>query len=326
MAAIPTPEYYVFPASFEAETGEDIPAGSNPTVTLSIEPAPGYTVTAGNFSIGEVLPSEIDSVVFSQNGLNVSALVTFATGFTMPSADVELLIDIDGNADERTFTIDGEYTISQTNTQESATTPVAFSQSGVDDATVTLFTKTFTADSGYYYITPPYYYQTRSAKREDDTYIITYSDTFIAGPTPSDSLLTARAYTVKYTIDGQDKTLNDLNFVANAEQLIADATEVTSYSISFAKIQSAGGYRAITFFGSPGADVTIAQTAPYPVDQNVIDNNNVTLQIPSAGFIVYYLFFPTNTTGFNQTWSFTLTGDLHSPFTQDNPFSIIQSL
>ena len=313
--------YTITSATFEAEAGDNISTGANPTVTLVISPAAGYTLTHTNFSIGEALPSEIASAVFSQDGDNVNCLITFDAGFVMPSNNVELLIDIDGTADEQTFTIDGEYTIDQSNVQESATTPVAFSQTNIDGTEVTLFTKTFTATSGYYFADPPYYYQTQGASRNDDAYIITYSDNALGGT------LTARTYTVKYVIDGQSKTLNDLNFVANATEIYTSPVEITGYAIATNTIATAGETRYVTIYGDEGAEVTFTTTAPYPVNSYYINNNTFTQTVGSTGKIVYGLVFPENTTGTNQTWTFTLSGaDLASPFTQTNPFTITQKL
>jgi hypothetical protein len=311
--------YTITSAAFEAESGDNISAGANPTVTLVISPAAGYTLTHTNFSIGEALPSEVASAVFSQDGDNVNCLVTFDAGFVMPSSDVELLIDIDGTADEQTFTIDGEYTIAQTNVQESATTPVLFSQTAVDETEVTLFTKTFTATSGYYFATPPYYYQTQGAQRNDDAYIITYNDNALG------DIITSRSYTVKYLIDGQSKTLNDLNFVANAELIYIPKTGITSYDISLAKIPSDESTRIITAFGEAGDEFIISNTPPYPVDSVISNANNITLTIP-AGYtsVSHMLRFPTNTIGSNQIWTFTFSGDLSASFSQTNPLSITQ--
>ena len=238
--------YTITSAAFEAESGDNISAGANPTVTLVISPAAGYTLTHTNFSIGEALPSEVASAVFSQDGDNVNCLVTFDAGFVMPSSDVELLIDIDGTADEQTFTIAGSYSTTETNTTSTSVSEIAFSQTAVDDTEVTLFTKTFTAASGYYFATPPYYYQTQGAQRNDDVYIITYNDNALG------DIITSRSYTVKYLIDGQSKTLNDLNFVANAELIYIPKTGITSYDISLAKIPSDESTRIITAFGEAG--------------------------------------------------------------------------
>jgi len=317
MAAAPT--YTITSASFEAEAGDNISSGANPTVTLVISPSAGNTILSSNFSIGETLPSEVASAVFSQDGANVNCLITFDASFVMPSNDVELLIDIDGAADEQTFTINGTIISTEANTTSPGSSESGFSQTDVDGTTVTLFTKTFTAASGYYFATPPYYYQSQGASRGDDDYIITYTDNALGGK------ITSRSYIVKYLINGQSKTLNDLNFVANAELIYVPKTGITSYDMSLAKIQITSSTRIITAYGNPGDEFIISTTAPYPVDSGVSDANNVTLIIPDKyNSVSHILVFPANTTGSNQTWTFTFSGDLSASFSQTNPLSIIQ--
>jgi len=311
--------YTISEVSFEAEAGENISGGSNPTATLVISPNEGYTISSGNFSIGSALPSEITSAVFSQDGNNVNCVITFDSGFIMPSNDVELLVDIDGTADLNQYTINGNYSTTETNTTTSST-DVAFSVSGNIGDQITLFTKTFTAASGYYFKTLPYAYQTLNERKFDDPYEISYSDSALGG------IVTARAFTVKYTIQNEESiTLNDLNFIAAAEEIYTDPVEVVGYSIGLAKFQSAGTTRQITFLGTEGAEVTFTTTHPYPVDSYVSDNNTQTLTLNDSGQATMTIIVPANTTGSNQTWTFTLSGaDLASPFSQTNPFSIIQ--
>ena len=100
---------------------------------------------------------------------------------------------------------------------------------------------------------------------------------------------------------------------------------MVGYSISLAKFPPAGTNREITFLGTPGAEVTFATTEPYPVDTYVSDNNDQTLTIGDDGTAKMTIIVPTNTTGSNQTWTFTLSGaDLASPFLQTNPFTLVQ--
>ena len=318
--------YTVTEYDIEAEAGDQV----NLDVTefaLNITPVDGYVIDAADFSIGDALPSQIATVVFSNGtGGVVKATCTFDASFIMPSNDVEILIDIDGIANLIGYTVDGEYTISQTNTQESATTPVAFSQTGQEGDEVTLFTKTFTATTGYYYSTTPYYYQTLGTARNESNYIITASYSG-SGPTPEEYYLQSVTFTVKYIIGNQNETLNDLNFVADAVEIYTPLTEVTSYSINLAKFQSDGTNRQISFYGGAGAEVTFTTTHPYPVDSYIDDNNTQTLTLNDSGTASMTIIVPENTTGSNQTWTFTLSGaDLASPFGQTNPFSIVQLL
>ena len=315
--------YTVTEYTVDAEVGEQV----NLNVTefaLYITPEDGYNINAASLTI-PLLPSEINTAVFTDelNG-TVKLTCTFDSSFIMPSSDVTILLDIDGVAGLVNYTIDGQYTISQSNTQESATTPVAFSQTGDIGDTVTLFTKTFTATSGYYYATPPYFYESTGASRSASGYIITRSDTGV-GATPEETIITSTTFTVKYLIQSGSETLNDINFVADAIEIFTPTTEVNSYSISLAKFPILGTNRQITFYGDPGAEVTFATTEPYPVDSWVAANNDQTLTLNDAGEATMTIIVPENTTGINQTWTFTLSGaDLASPFTQDNPFTIIQ--
>lgn len=315
MAAAPTPEYYISEASFEAESGDNISAGANPTVTLVISPAAGYTLTHTNFSIGEALPTEVASAVFSQDGDNVNCLVTFAAGFVMPSADVELLIDIDGTADEQTFTVDGDYITSETNTTGTSGT-TAFSASGVSGQEVTLFTKTFTANTNYIFNTPPFYYQNPNVRTPDSDYIITYTDVYTGHA--KNTLITSRTFTVKYIIKDQSETLKDLYFTAEAEPVfIAPSPVATAYKINTNDIGQKPETRTIDIFGGEGAGVTFNYT-----DGSF--SQSVDLDIAANGVVSYDIEFPNNLNPGSKTWTLTLSGDLASPFAQTNPFTITQ--
>jgi hypothetical protein len=304
--------YTITSATFEAESGDNISAGANPTVTLVISPAAGYTLTHTNFSIGEALPSEVASAVFSQNGDNVNCLVTFDAGFVMPSNDVELLIDIDGVASLVGYTISGEYITSETNTTTTSGT-TAFSVTGSEGDEVTLFTRTFTASSGYYFDTLPYFYQD-PAPGTRDNYIVTWQDNAIGG------LVTVRTYTVKYVIGASSETLNDLYFVANADlAAVAPGTPVlNSYFVNPKNYSATAETRVFKFYGEPGASFTIS-TSSAPTTWSP-----ASLTLDGTGYAQYSITVGTNSSGSSINWSYTLGGDIASPFIQANPFTITQ--
>jgi len=310
MAAAPT--YTITSASFEAEAGDNISSGANPTVTLVISPSAGNTILSSNFSIGETLPSEVASAVFSQDGDNVNCLITFDASFVMPSNDVELLIDIDGTANEQTFTVAGAYSTDETNTTTTSANEVAFSQAAVAGAEVTLFTKTFTAASGYYFASEPYFYQ-GNAKNQSD-YIITWQDNGLG------ESFTSRSYTVKYIVGNQSETLTSLYFVASADlQSSQPGTPVVkSYVVNTQAWLPEGGNKTLTFYGDPEAEFTFAYTidgvGPAATDYTMPDSGSLSIII-SAG---------ENSSGSTKTYSYLLGGDILSPFPQDNPFTITQ--
>lgn len=317
MAAIPTPQYYISEVSFDAEAGENISSGSNPTATLIISPAPGYTLTHTNFSIGEALPSEVASAVFLQDGDNVNCLITFDAGFTMPSSDVELLIDIDGTASAQTFTASGVYYTTESNTTTTTSSETAFSGTAEEGTEVTLFTKTFTADPDHVFNTPPFYYQDPSVRTVDSDYIITYSD--ISTGSGRNNIVTSRTFTVKYIIKDSSETLKDLYFTAEAEPVfIAPAATVNAYKINLNDIGVKPETRTIDFFGGEGAQITFNYTEGGSV------NESRDIDIPAKGVYSLDIEFPNNLAPGDKTWTFTLSGDLESPFAQDNPFTITQ--
>jgi len=311
--------YTVTEYDVEAEVGDQV----NLDVTefaLNITPNEGYVIDAADFSIGDALPSQINSVVFSNGtGGIVKATCTFDSSFIMPSNDVEILIDIDGVANLVGYTVNGQYTISQTNTQESATSPIAFSQTGQEGDEVTLFTKTFTANNTYYYEILPYYYQTLGNARNESNYIITTAYTtsvpYIGGP----EYITAATFTVKYIIGSQNETLNDLNFVADAVDIyIPPSTDVVkSYTVNTKAWLPEGGTKTVTFYGDPGATFTLN------ID---IDGINVdeSLALEDSGSLSYQLSANANSSGSTKVYTYTLSGNIESPFGQDNPFIINQ--
>ena len=304
--------YTVTEYDVEAEVGDQV----NLSVTefaLNIIPNEGYVIDAADFSIGDALPSQINSVVFSNGtGGIVKATCTFDASFIMPSNDVEILIDIDGVASLVGYTISGDYITSETNTTTTSGT-TAFSVTGSEGDEVTLFTRTFTASAGYYFDTLPYFYQDPAARTQDN-YIITWQDSALGDN------VTGRQYTVKYIIGTSNETLNDLYFVANADlATVAPGTpELKSYFVNAKNYLATGETRTFKFYGDPGAAFTIStSTAPTTWSP-------ASLTLDDTGYTQYSITVGTNSSGSDINWSYTLGGDIDSPFAQSNPFTITQ--
>ena len=93
---------YTISRIITAETGGSTGA-QNQTGVMTITPDSGYVVGHADFSHG-TLPSSISGVVFATvgtaftAGATVTATVTIASDFTMPSADTTIDIPINGNA------------------------------------------------------------------------------------------------------------------------------------------------------------------------------------------------------------------------------------
>jgi len=80
--------------------GSNLPS----TVVLTITPNAEYVVSASEFSIGEPLPTQLSNPVFADTtspgvlGNTVTLTLTTDPGYTVPDSNVELLVDIDGEA------------------------------------------------------------------------------------------------------------------------------------------------------------------------------------------------------------------------------------
>ena len=304
--------YTVTEYDVEAEVGDQV----NLSVTefaLNIIPNEGYVIDAAGFSIGDALPSQINSVAFSNGtGGIVKATCTFDSSFIMPSNDIEIPIDIDGVASLVGYTISGDYITSETNTTTTSGT-TAFSVTGSEGDEITLFTKTFTASAGYYFNTLPYFYQDPAAGTRDN-YIVTWQDNALG------DLVTVRTYTVKYIVGTSNETLNDLYFVATADlATVTPGTPVlNSYFVNPKNYLATGETRIFKFYGDPGASFTIStSTAPTTWAP-------ASLTLDNTGYTEYPITVGINSSGSSINWSYTLGGNIASPFVQSNPFTITQ--
>ena len=97
--------YTVSTSTTQEFSGDSVANSTVPSsVVLVITPNAGYNVSASDFSIGSPFPIEILNATFANTtvantvGNLVNVTVTVAPGFVMPSVNVQLLIDIDGDA------------------------------------------------------------------------------------------------------------------------------------------------------------------------------------------------------------------------------------
>jgi hypothetical protein len=81
-----------------------IPEGDNvsilyPTAQITIVPNSGYTAVATDFSLDPSFSDNaVQSVVFTQDGLNVLCTVTFNIGFVMPSSNYTIPLCVVGES------------------------------------------------------------------------------------------------------------------------------------------------------------------------------------------------------------------------------------
>ena len=129
---------------------------TSPTAVITISPLPGYTATAADFSLDPSFSNDyVQSVVFTQDGDNVLCTITFVTAAVMPSSNVTIPLCVIGSAEVAEITIDGFFSANVgTNVNGSPNeVDTPFSNSGLQGEIETLFTKSYTAASGYYLTT-----------------------------------------------------------------------------------------------------------------------------------------------------------------------------
>lgn len=314
--------YTVTSTQLTANVGDQVNL-TTPTVTLTITADPGYTVTDTDFSIGDPLPSEITSAVFSQNGDVVECLLTLDNSFIMPASNVDLAVDIDGAAALIQYSVAGTYSIITNNTNQSTNPAIVYSGSGGLGEEITLFTLTFTADVDHAFdIIPTATVSILNAF--PDSYNITYVDT--TATYEGETKITQRVYTVKYTLGAETTTGDTLSFVANAkQQLVVTATKYYSYIFQdFEVIDGDGDYftdrsaqmHLLQIFGDVGAQVTVDWTANGGPSTNLYTNELIT----DSGYVKLPIEFPV--VGVDTEYAITLSGDISVSFVQPNPIIV----
>jgi len=261
----------------------------------------------------------------------VKVTVALNTLFSMPNADTNLAFDIDnfgeyggGQANVVTVYIDDIHDVvtnTVVNTTEgtgitataataSSVTTTSHSGTVVGDVQTTLFTKSFTADAGYYYLNPPV--PNLQAGSLDTRYEITNVDTVNA-----DGQVTQRVWTIKYT-GNTSITSSDQHSVTwfgddgkkpAVGTIYVERSLISSFSVQYEEepVNSKGDERSVSVNGTVGAQFTLTITkfgeigatsvsdTTYNFSTNAFtagSTNSGTLTIPSTGNFTVLVLFP----------------------------------
>lgn len=288
--------------SFEETAGVDVTIAT-PSVTILLEPNIGYTINASNFSSISPLPAEVNSITFSQNGANVTALVVFTPLFIMPSANVSLPLCIEGLAELIVYTVNGS--ISNNVCNISTAIPASYSDNGNYNETSNILTLPVSADPGYYFTQTPVLELSTGIS---SNYTITNTKTF-----DINGNLIGIEFSVYYKFPNINVSGDILNLEACAYEIYTPVAEITGYSINTSAIIPDGEIRTLSVFGNEGAEFSVTLDG-IDVITNVI--------MGSTGIYTVDLVFPEVTV--NTTYEIELLGDLATPFLQTNPFTIKQ--
>jgi hypothetical protein len=286
------------------------------TAVITISPLTGYTATASDFALEQGFSNQyVQSVTFTQDGDNVLCTVTFVTSAVMPSANVTIPLCVIGSAEVVEITIAGTVSaVVGTNvTGDTTETDTPYSNSGAIGETESLFTRTYNAASGYYWSVTPSINVTQG---NQSNYNIVQTPTF-----DSNNRLTNISYDVNYIYPNNSISGDHISIrVPNAKEIYAPVPKIRGYNFDTSLISRFGEERVLTVYGDEGAEVT-AIINDGTSNTTIID----ALDIPSSGELQASYVFPERIKGSPDfTYTITLSGDLESPFSLANPFTVEQ--
>lgn len=285
------------------------------TAVITITPNSGYIITASSFSLDPAFTDPaVDTVVFTQSGNNVLCTVTFVDGFLMPSENYLVDLCVTGEGIIAPVTISGTYSsVISPNITPTSQNNVVYSNSGNVGEYELLFTKTYTAASGYYLTNPTATVITGVVA----DYNIVQTPTYDAAGN-----LTVVQIDVYYTYPNQSISGNFINITVGVKAIFIPPQEITSYNILTTNVSPGGELRAFNIFGSPGADFTVTVAESSGNTYTLVNNET----IGSSGVFNTSIIFPVIPAGSSSdvTYTITLSGDIQSPFNQPNPIILTQ--
>lgn len=297
----------------------DVPTGTqvstvHPTGTLTLTPNPGYTLTAIDFEWQSTNPY-INAVVFTQSGPNLIATIGFEPTFIMPGNNIEIPLCFSrGDGVLINYIVSGSVQPivgANITSLPGSNTVIPFSTSGNLNAALTVFTGTLTCATGYYMPVTPVIVQTAG---DPTNFLVAYNDTFAGG------LLTARQYTINYTVPNYDSINNVFSISAEAAEIYVPTIKITNYLTSNSLLSAGGDLRPITIVGNSGASWTLTCA-----DSIIMQSDNITTGLTlsgvldSTGTFVANIIVPPVTV--NTTYTVVISGDLIIPF--PSPTNII---
>ena len=281
---------------------------ANPSVSLTITPNAGYAISAINFSPITPLPTYVNSVVFTQNGLNIDCVITYTSPSIMPSVDVLISLCIQGYAERSTIVISGVLKGSTSNVSipASGDLPRNYSGSGEWDTSLLVLTQVVTASTGYFFATLPVLSLSIGNLKN---YTITSVKTFDAK-----NRLIQVVFSVSYKFPEANVAGDLFVLTASAIQYYDPPVKITSYQFNTTNVINTGGEtRTFTIYGIAGANWNL-QCVQTPGNINIA---NASGTIDATGQAVVSVVFPA-TVSVNRTFNFTLTGDLATSFNTAN--------
>lgn len=298
-----------------------IPEGDNvsilyPTAQITIVPNSGYTAAAADFSLDPSFSDNaVQSVVFTQDGLNVLCTVTFDTGFVMPSGNYTIPLCVVGEGGVSLITIGGTIsaTVGPNITGDVTENNTPYSNSGSLGEAELLLTRTYTADAGFSLNSAGLQVVTGNASNYNIVQAPTYD---------GDGNLTSISYAVNYIYPNQSINGDVLQVRrVSAKGIYVAPQYITSYGIYKPYAPISGINFQLPVYGGQGA-VFSAELAYSATTVPIVTNAT----LPETGVLNIPVSIPANTSGSPTPLSYTITfsGNIDPSFSQPNPIVITQ--
>ena len=297
-----------------------IPEGENvsilyPTAQITIVPNSGYTAVAADFSLDPSFSDNaVQSVVFTQDGLNVLCTVTFNIGFVMPSGNYTIPLCVAGESKVSLITIGGTFIANVgANISGDVNESVPYTNSGNVGELELLFTKNYTANPGYYLTSTGLQVVTGNASNYN----------IVQGPTyDGNNNLIGISYAVNYLYPNQsiNGDVLRINQVA-AKEIYVAPQYVTSYGPYKSYVPISGLNFQLSVYGGEGA-VFSAELAYNATTTPIVTNAT----LPETGVLSIPISIPAYPIGSPNPLSYTITfsGDIDPAFLQPNPITLTQ--
>jgi hypothetical protein len=297
-----------------------VPEDSNvsvlfPTAVITIEPLPGYSASAANFSLDpSVTYPEIQSVVFTQSGVNVICTVTFDENFVMPPNNYIIPLCIIAEGTISLISVGGVITFID-NTNGHVTGDInptyTYNSEGVLNENELVFSLSYTAESGYFLDANLYI-----AEGNQNNYNVVQIPTYNI-----DGFLIEMTFNVYYTYPNYSSINDSWVVKVGARELYVNPIIATSYNFDDSFILRTGETRLIDIFGSSETEFSIVMTDSlgntYPIETDAV--------IDSTGVYKTQIVFPDASDQLADiVYTISLTGDIDPAFALSNPIVVTQ--
>ena len=328
--------------------GQAVDNNSATDLTLTITPDQHFSVKASDFTTGS-LPSSISTITFADTDIpgsfenTVSVNIDLNDSYTMPDSDTVVNLNITGAAvkgeviTKAIYLLDREPVISSaqaTVTTVNGSGITVSSSSTVGDhyhrtvtgskqvgSRVLLFTKTFTAATGYYYPVEPDFSVTSAIREHPELYEVEVEKTYLENGR-YDRPLQVVQFKVYYDVPSYDVIAGDLDtitFTAETAQIFDAGRKINRVRFPAGDIPQRGGNKVVAVYGVPGAayTLTIGSSQTHVAVQPTNYTNQV---IPATGYQSHNFLFGSSYVGDAYT---DITYNLNIAEASSNPATTI---